>query len=105
MIANSRMVASQGSITSGVCTPSMNQNIESSYWRRSSLKTDEYAYRSCQPSAPSGVGISNGPGNRSAMVVLPDAGPAATAADGVLLLCGAASRLRGPPPAGRGGCG
>ena len=41
--AYSTIVASQGSITSGECTPSMNQNIESSYSRLSSLKTDEYA--------------------------------------------------------------
>src|SRR5271165_4149108 len=70
MIANSRMVASHGGITSGVCTPSMNQNVESSYSFRSSLNTVEYAYRSCHPSAPGGVGISNGLGNRSAMVFL-----------------------------------
>jgi hypothetical protein len=70
MMAYSRMVASQGGITSGVCTPSMNQNVPSSYSRRSSLNTDEYAYRSCHPSAPGGVGISNGLGNRSAMMFL-----------------------------------
>jgi len=68
--ANSRIVASHGGTTSGECTPSMNQNIDSSYSRRSSLNTVEYAYRSCHPSAPGGVGISNGLGNRSAMVVL-----------------------------------
>jgi hypothetical protein len=70
MIANSRMVASHGGITSGVCTPSMNQNVASSYSLRSSLNTVEYAYRSCHPSAPGGVGISNGLGNRSAIVFL-----------------------------------
>ena len=43
MIAYSKMVASHGGITSGVCTPSMNQNVASSYSRRSSLNTDEYA--------------------------------------------------------------
>src|SRR5437868_12164430 len=64
MIANSRMVASHGGSTSGVCTPSMNQNIDSSYSRRSSLKTDEYAYSCSHPSAPGGVVISNGLGNR-----------------------------------------
>src|SRR5580704_19007382 len=70
MMAYSRMVASHGGITSGVCTPSMNQNVPSSYSRRSSLNTVEYAYRSCHPSAPGGVGISNGLGNRSAMMFL-----------------------------------
>src|SRR5579864_2644639 len=70
MSAYSTIVASHGGITSGECTPSMNQNAESSYSRRSSLNTEEYAYRSCHPSAPGGVGISNGLGNRSAMVFL-----------------------------------
>src|SRR5438445_7554163 len=70
MIAYSMMVASHGGTTSGVCTPSMNQNADSSYSRRSSLNTDEYAYSSCHPSAPGGVGISNGLGNRSAMMFL-----------------------------------
>src|SRR5947209_8857759 len=70
MIANSKMVASQGGMTSGVCTPSMNQNVESSYSLRSSLKTVEYAYRSCHPSAPGGVGIANWLGKRSAIVFL-----------------------------------
>src|SRR6476646_8481331 len=64
------MVASHGGIASGECTPSMNQNCDSSYSRRSSLNNDEYAYRSCHPSAPGGVGISNGLGNRSAMMFL-----------------------------------
>src|ERR1700730_9137708 len=70
MIAYSMMVASHGGITSGVCTPSMNQNADSSYSRRSSLHTVEYAYRSRHPPAPGGVGISNGLGNRSAMMFL-----------------------------------
>src|SRR6516225_4192010 len=70
MRAYSTMVASHGGIASGECTPSMNQNADSSYSRRSSLNTDEYAYRSCHPSAPGGVGISNGLGNRSAMMFL-----------------------------------
>src|SRR4029077_12352032 len=48
----------------------MNQNADPSLPRRSSLNTDEYAYRSCHPSAPGGVGISNGLGNRSAMMFL-----------------------------------
>jgi hypothetical protein len=48
----------------------MNQNVASSYSLRSSLNTVEYAYRSCHPSAPGGVGISNGLGNRSAIVFL-----------------------------------
>jgi hypothetical protein len=48
----------------------MNQNVESSYSLRSSLNTVEYAYRSCHPSAPGGVGISNGLGKRSAIVFL-----------------------------------
>ena len=68
MIANSRMVASHGGITSGVCTPSMNQNAPSSYSRRSSLKTVEYAYSSSHPSAPGGVVISNGLGNRCSAI-------------------------------------
>src|SRR5712672_3309978 len=70
MSAYSTMVASHGGMASGECTPSMNQNADSSYSRRSSLNTVEYAYRSCHPSAPGGVGISNGLGNRSAMVFL-----------------------------------
>ena len=37
------MVASHGGIASGECTPPMNQNAVSSYSRRSSLNTDEYA--------------------------------------------------------------
>src|SRR5271165_2205651 len=74
MIAYSMMVASHGGTTSGVCTPSMNQNADSSYSRRSSLNTVEYAYRSFHPSAPGGVGISNGLGNRSAMVFLLELG-------------------------------
>src|SRR6185437_12802871 len=53
-----------------------NQNADSSYSRRSSLNTDEYAYRSCHPSAPGGVGISNGLGNRSAMMFLLEPGAA-----------------------------
>jgi hypothetical protein len=39
--AYSTMVASHGGIASGECTPSMNQNADSSYSRRSSLNTDE----------------------------------------------------------------
>ena len=74
MIAYSMMVASHGGTTSGVCTPSMNQNADSSYSRRSSLNTVEYAYRSFHPSAPGGVGISNGLGNRSAIVFLLELG-------------------------------
>ena len=74
MSAYSTMVASHGGIASGECTPSMNQNADSSYSRRSSLNTDEYAYRSCHPSAPGGVGISNGLGNRSAMMFLLEPG-------------------------------
>src|ERR1700731_4417058 len=67
MMAYSMMVASHGGTTSGVCTPSMNQNIDSSYSRRSSLNTVENAYRSCHTSAPGGVRISNGPRNRPGM--------------------------------------
>jgi hypothetical protein len=39
--ANSRKVASQGLRTSGQWTPSWNQNIESSYSRRSVLNGSE----------------------------------------------------------------
>src|SRR6266700_8354230 len=70
MSAYSTMVASHGGMGSGECTPSMNQNADSSYSRRSSLNTVEYAYRSFHPSAPGGGGISNGLGNRSAMMFL-----------------------------------
>src|SRR5712691_5547873 len=88
MIAYSMMVASHGGTTSGVCTPSMNQNADSSYSRRSSLNTVEYAYRSFHPSAPGGVGISNGLGNRSAMVfLLGTRVPSATIGRRVMRVC------------------
>src|SRR6202035_1358452 len=88
MSAYSTMVASHGGMASGECTPSMNQNADSSYSRRSSLNTEEYAYRSCHPSAPGGVGISNGLGNRSAIVFLLKLAPSAAMAARVRIITG-----------------
>jgi hypothetical protein len=41
-IANSKKVASHGVRACGQCTPSWNQNIDSSYSRRPSENSDEY---------------------------------------------------------------
>src|SRR4029450_5018051 len=56
-------------MTSGQWTPSWNQNIESSYSRRSVENGSEQGYSSCHPSAPAGVSMSKGLGNRSAMAL------------------------------------